>query len=604
MSVIDYLKTKVIDLSNVVRELIVYKQEVFRLDHSDWEDEFDRDKSTGNIIMVTDQEIVKDGLKPNNDSIFNSRFNVPVETDDKIVSYSCDCGKLIGRYNENETCQECSTIVIERYSNEILKRGWIDLGVYKIIVPSSYMKLKSFMGGKKLDDIINIGIENNRPDIKNPFKGIGLVEFERRFEEILNYFKVFSTKPQLYDVLLKRRNIIFSSKIPVMSPALRPGFISGKSKTVNVHNINSLFVTILTDLNLVKSGKRIGNKAIEIMYKIQNYIIKDKSGIYDLCAYKIKGKERLIRRHIIAGRMWYSSRMVVVSETSFDDIDTVTISYKGFLGLFELEIVNCMMRGYGNPEFSKMTATEAKIYLEKVKYKNKIDPAIYDIMDKLINNRKDDGVYVLVGRNPSFDIGSLQMFKVGRVDNNAKKKVITIPHNSLGEYSGDYDGDVFNVYSPKERCVIDEFKRGFLPSRLIIDRTGGYYNPKMMPIKDELAFIRCFCDSTYTPTEYDENTLKGIPEVTQSVQDMISINAAAELQSFKVSIGNPTYYNNNITSATIYKGPDVLLLEHYNRIKYHPTQGKICASSNCKNSKFVCDPVDLVNGGVYKPISK
>ena len=49
--------------------------------------------------------------------------------------------------------------------------------------------------------------------------------------------------------------------------------------------------------------------------------------------------------------------------------------------------------------------------------------------------------------------------------------------SSLPSANADFDGDTLSFYSPKEKRVIEEFKRGLSPTRLIVDPTGdGYIN--------------------------------------------------------------------------------------------------------------------------------
>lgn len=531
----------IIDLSNIKREKIEIEEEIFKLDHCSWESLYEKDKANGHLIMINEWKVIKEGLKANQDSLFDSRFNIPTDIDQKITEYACDCERLIGRYNEGEVCPSCNTVVEIKYSIELLRRGWIDLENYFIIIPAMYNKIRAFIGRKRLEDIIYGNVDNMKDpsfkiDPSNPFKGIGLLEFRKRYIEILNFFKHTTNKPELFDILIDRKDITFSSKIYVMSSAHRPGFISSKHKTFQYHNINALFVKIIRDLDLIKKGRRSNIRdALGIMNNIQQYLMQ----IHDLTIAKLPKKERLIRNNIISSRLWYSSRMVIISETTIDDIDSVRMSYKGFLGMFELEIMNAMLRGYGNPEFARMTTTECHIYLTKCKYSNKIDEYIYSIIKALIHNRKDDGIWVIINRNPSFDLGSIQTFRVADVFRDVRKNVLTIPHNSLAEFNGDFDGDTLNVYSPKEKCVVEAFKEGFRPSKLILDRTGEYFNPKMAPIKDEYAFIKCFSSRDFKPINPKKSDLKSTEEILKKLKTPFNYKyaqALLELDNLRKSI--------------------------------------------------------------------
>ena len=587
-----------INLSNIPKTTIIEERDIFRLDHDDWYGEYLKDKASGKVIMISDPKVIRDGMKSNGDSIFNSEFNVPTDIDEKIIEYSCDCDKVYGRYNEGQICPECNTVVQVRYSIELLRRGWIDLCDYKIIVPAMYNKIRAFVGRKKLDEIINIDTNVPiKPDSSNPFKGLGIVEFETRYIEILNYFRNYTNKPELYQILLDRKDITFSNKIYMMSSAHRPGFVSSKNKSFQYHDVNVLFVNILTDFRLVLKGYRTGRKAVECIGNIQAYLMQ----IHDLTMGKLLGKERIVRSSIISGRLWYSSRMVIVSETETDDIDSVRMSYKGFIGMFELEIMNAMLHGYGDPMFARMSTAECRIYLTKCKFSNEIDDRIYAICQALIKKRKDDGLYVIVDRNPSFDLGSIQTFRIFDIFPDARKHVLTIPHNSLVEFNGDYDGDVLNVYSPKEKCVIDAFKEGFMPSKLILDRAGGYFNGNMTPIKDELAFIRSFCDSGFIPVDPESVKLRSLADILSDIEDPFDykkLEKSRELFLFQDLISSGGFYRHD---ENVYGGIDQASL----KVTEHTSDEefiKIPFSYDTLSSDKLCqDPFDILDKDEFLP---
>lgn len=586
-----------INLSNIKREKITIEEEIFRVDHCYWPDLFEKDKANDCLILISDPKIISENMRVNKESFFNSKFNIPTEIDNKIVEYSCQCEKLIGRYNEGQICPFCNTLVEIRYSIELLRRGWIDLGAYKIIMPAIYNKLKSYIGRKKLDEMINIDPTNATTDqlkfdSSNPFKGIGLIEFERRYIEILEFFKHSTNKPDLLKILLERKDITFSNKIYVMSSAHRPGYVSTKNKAFSYHDINALFVKILTDFNLVAKNRRTGRKAVEVMGNIQQYLMQ----IYQLSVLKLLGKEKLIRSSVISGRLWYSSRMVIISETGNLGIDCVRMSYKGFIGMFELEIMNCMLRGLGDPNFAKMTTAECRIYLTKCKFSNEVDENIYSIIQILLHKRKDDGIWVIIDRNPSFDLGSIQCFKIAEVFKDARKHVLTIPHNSLVEFSGDYDGDVLNVYSPKEKCIVEAFKEGFRPSKLILDRSGGYYNPNMAPIKDEYVFLRSFFDKEYKPVNTENDVaLRKLEDILKDVKDPFNYKKIIALQQFiqyRKEVANGTYFDKeNKINYDLFE-------DHEKEDKYIRTDDTVSIFDD-SNKKLTFDIFDYIDRSNY-----
>ena len=109
--------------------------------------------------------------------------------------------------------------------------------------PLFYQRLQSAIGKKNLEDIIgtdniitaNGVIRKKNDDIeikksKCKYLNIGLHEFRLNFEEIMTYFKgKRKAKADLIDSLIKDADLVWTSKIPVYSVAMRPSSISSES---------------------------------------------------------------------------------------------------------------------------------------------------------------------------------------------------------------------------------------------------------------------------------------------------------------------------------------------------------------------------------------
>ena len=121
-------------------------------------------------------------------------MNITWEDEEAFAErYSCKCKELKGRVYEGEICPVCGTEV--KFRDVDLKIfGWIKLHGYYIIQPIFFRMLKSIMGNQ-LNEIIEFDKEITRDGLlvdkkskSNPFKGIGLIEFKERFDEILDYY--------------------------------------------------------------------------------------------------------------------------------------------------------------------------------------------------------------------------------------------------------------------------------------------------------------------------------------------------------------------------------------------------------------------------------
>lgn len=149
--------------------------------------------------------------------------------------YSCTCKEMRGRVYEGEICPICKTEVKFR-DVDLRITGWIRLSNHKIIHPIFYRMIKSIIGEKMFTEIIEFDKDISRDGqifskvSKNPFKGIGIIEFEERFDEIMEYFREKKkNKIELINEVMNEKEKIFASSIPVYSSVLRPVSFKGES---------------------------------------------------------------------------------------------------------------------------------------------------------------------------------------------------------------------------------------------------------------------------------------------------------------------------------------------------------------------------------------
>lgn len=458
-------------------------------------------------IINQDVGINKRNVTPVEGGIYSSELGNIVDTDKDLREYSCYCGNLNSRLYEGEVCEECGTVCKETYGADLEKYGWILLGDYYIIQPDAYEMVKSVVGAKNLERIlkyqVNIDIDGNTLDISKvdpkaaPYQNIGMMEFKKRFVEIMNYYATIKpAKADKAKFLISMRHRIFTNVIPVFSNLLRPAYASSKKKMFSYDKLNSYLTGILSAAKLLRVGtskklKDGGDKVLlwTIQEQMQNYFAMTISS-------KLSGKHKVIRNTILSARTSFSSRAVITSLTDnrYLGMDHIVMNYKQFIEIYTLLILNCMMRGIGNPNFKNMTLFELIAYLKKAKYSNKIDESIYYICEFLIKNHKQ-GLWIVLNRNPTMDLGSQQVLKVVHVRKDAENCVMEIPLTSLSAQTGDYDGDVENVYSLNELDIVKAFRDGFNPRNLLLDRTGdGLIDTNFIPIKDHYTTANSFIE--------------------------------------------------------------------------------------------------------------
>jgi DNA-directed RNA polymerase beta' subunit len=479
---------------------------------AEWEKRYAKEAENGTLVPINSTvSINKQSIQAIDNGIYTKELGDLPDTDKDIREFSCECGYLHAHFYSGMVCEKCGTVCKSQYGVDITRVGWIDIYPFYIINPNAYELVAKVIGTKNLYKILNydlvIDIDGNLSPIVEvehtksgnikpqvAFANIGMMSFKDNFETIISYYanlrKNFDEDAKY---LIENKKDVFSSKIPVSSIYLRPTFTSTAKRSVSFDKINAKYVKILSNAALLRRKMKKDvelKRALNVIFDIQTslnelYVLNIRS--------KLSGKNKLIRGSILGNRMNFSSRMVIRSFVGpYAGMGKVEISYKAFLELNILEIINALMRGYGDPRFTTMTVYEVMEYIRKCQYKDEIDPYIWDIIQLFLRKRPYNPI--LVNRPPTMDLGSTQYFEIVRVSPNAKDKTLGIPLSSLLSMSADYDGDTLSVYAPKEKMIIEAFMHGLSPTRLVIDRSGSsnYYDPKFGLIKDELTALARF----------------------------------------------------------------------------------------------------------------
>lgn len=218
----------------------------------------------------------------------------------------CQCGAMVGRLFEGETCPFCNTKCESKDVNMKIT-GWISLGNNYIINPYGYRQLANAIGKQALADMIttrpivdvNGCMRPAKPEeldlkSKHPFVAIGLIEFRKRYYEILNYFQSKKkNKDKEFETLKKSATTIFASKIPIYSTFLRP-----QSSTSDTYYYNTIDKHINPLFSLSEKLKRA--EEIDRQYTLDRiqYRVNE---LWEETFKLLNGKEGWIRGQILGG---------------------------------------------------------------------------------------------------------------------------------------------------------------------------------------------------------------------------------------------------------------------------------------------------------------
>ena len=479
----------------------------------------------GFIISAPKATIKKDIKDPN--GIFSPKFGQKLGDLNPFVDrYSCECGGLKGRINKGIICPNCHT-ECKFVDDDFKMFGWIELiDDYPIIHPDLYQNIDAFFGrskfdkdshnkikGSKLKNIIRYDKEIDinghemepKPKPDEPFYGIGMIEFHRRFDEIMKYYyKKNPKKIDLYNDIMEDKDKIFIHSIPVFTTNLRPMDISQGmmffEKTTALYNMIS---KLSHDVNKVdtKSSRTPILKNMQL-FKLQMKFLE----LYDEIVAILNGKRGQLRM-LIGGRYNFSSRCVIRQDPSLR-IDQVRLPYVCLVIVLKAQIENILHKTY-NISFHEAY----DIWSNAVETYNE---SIANIIMMIINSSKDDtgaptGVPVLINRNPSIAYGCImQSFCIGI----NRDYTMSTPLQILKPLAADYDGDVLNILFIINEAFFQRAYQVFNPrNAMYISRNDGMVNKGVLVQRDTLI---------------NANTLLNLTRYKHTKEEMAEMNEIKE----------------------------------------------------------------------------
>ena len=286
------------------------KQSV-RLSRLNWDIQYFADIIYGNGFEITEPaEITMDNGKEKTMYGPQSPLYGTTYSDEQafIERYRCKCGAFTSRQFEGEECPICHTKV-EFKDSDVTVTGWINLGDNKVINPYYYHLLHQTLGRTVFPDIIyakykiNTDGKREKPTEEDmdsppssPYAGIGVDEFYKNYENILIYFKSKKkNKVSTIDKLLKEKDKVFTSHIPIYSTLLRP-----QSVTADTFYFGSIDKLINTLFNLSENLKNcLDVERDYILQRIQTKV----NNMWSINFEMLRGKEGFIRGQLLGGSL-------------------------------------------------------------------------------------------------------------------------------------------------------------------------------------------------------------------------------------------------------------------------------------------------------------
>jgi len=148
------------------------------------------------------------------------------------------------------------------------------------------------------------------------------------------------------------------------------------------------------------------------------------------------------------------------------------------LELYKFEVISILK----TTENISLKEAEKEWYKASLKY----DDKVWKIMKKMVN---DNEVGVLLNRNPTINYGSILYLKVADVKKDFSDVTMSLHNSVLTVLAGDYDGDVLNLISIKDKTTRELFKNVFSPLHLMIDPNNARFNNNLNLERDQVLGI-------------------------------------------------------------------------------------------------------------------
>lgn len=358
------------------------------------------DLRNDNGFIVTEPRSIKKDLKDPN-GIYSEKYGYTLQDVNPFANrYKCKCGHLEGRIYIGIKCPICGHEV-EYVDDNYNYFGWLVLqDPYYVIHPAIYAQLRNFFGDNKIrehrmDNIIKpvitkdedgFTIENGEPTEDEPFKGIGMIDFINRFDEIMTfYLRKYPQKKEMYDDIMKDRELIFTQSIPVYTTQLRPYSLEdsqfGYEKVNEIYTLLAKLVHVVNNNDLKMFRKK--KPKDQCLYDIQTQFNDLYTEQINIMATK-KGE----LRQNFGGRFNFTARCVIAQEPSLE-IDSVKLPYFALVELLKPTIINFLKKSY-NITYGNAYKIWYKAHISK-------DERVWKIIDDFI---KDKGhIPLIINRN-------------------------------------------------------------------------------------------------------------------------------------------------------------------------------------------------------------
>jgi len=305
---------------------------------------------------------------------------------------------------------------------------------------------------------------------------------------------LFTNHVQVITPLLREAVVIDSNKIPNLVKDKKTGlFVNDEKPTLQIEELNGVYSRMVANsLEYNKSLKETPKSSFvyDVFKTMQDTLC-------EITPYTFKngvvgGKEGVINSAIHGGQMNFSGRGVITPMDRPSDSDEVEMPWRMFLTLHKYELLRTL-----RIVEQKVNNYACSLFEAHKKWKQAFEYGSNDLIELAIerfrNDSHDKTFYALLQRPPSLNNGSIQLMRITTISRDLNQKSLRIPYQPQPMFSGDYDGDAYQVYIPKTPYSIDIFKK-IGSKRLSIDRITGHFEVGQAPQAGLKVLVALYSD--------------------------------------------------------------------------------------------------------------
>ena len=368
--------------------------------------------------------------------------------------FSCACGRYKGIMCQGIVCEHCGVMV---QSSEARRNtfGKIDLGPDVFLVNPVAFKLltTNCLNDKNLKNhahAVLIGREwvskttgeISKTYIDNCYTGPHAFR-DKIYPKIVESIKDNNSSDYIINVTLpKIDECLFTHLIPIIPPDLRP-IISGAGNTSFIDEVNKYYMIMRNYVTYINNSPILPYDKIAVL---QNQYFQ----VSDLLLKKLSSKSGIMRKYLLAKRVDYSARAVIVPDYTLN-IDQVDVSFHIIKEVFKPTLL---------PKLA------AKLNISELEALNRYDSFEYEnILFELCQSYRN--YPVIINRQPTLHRASIMVFFIRNI---VRDYVLVVPPIACEPFNADFDGDQMALYFPiggasyNEALNLVPSKNIFLPS--------------------------------------------------------------------------------------------------------------------------------------------